>query len=87
MKKVECYQCDLCETIFDDPEIAEACEKAHHADGKLRVIDMMFDKNSSERGFPHKILTDIEDRSGSAAEYQLVRDGSVEEFVDDWYPE
>lgn len=87
MKKVECYQCDVCEHIFYLKEDAKTCEVAHKTFDKLNIIDAKYKYDDSEYGYPYKLLVEIEGHSGSLANYIKEEDSCMENICEKWYPE
>ena len=81
MKVVKHYQCEACKTTFEHPSYAEQCEQEH-----LSPTDLQIDLITSwqrEYEFPTNIIVVSANKSGHAASYQLVDEGSVEDI----YPE
>jgi hypothetical protein len=81
MKPVECYQCDQCESIYPSNGEAFACEIEHVNPDNLE-ISMCWDY-TQDGAYPTNVILTNEARSGSAAKYVKVSEGSVE----DVYPE
>lgn len=81
MEKVECYRCDICESIYQDSDEAVSCEKTHSANDDLGIVDTVHRKEFSRYGFPETITLEIKNYSGCLAEYSFVREGPVEDFV------
>lgn len=79
MKKVPCYQCELCNEIYPNPKDAEDCEKAHLAQDTLSVVDCSYEINSVY-GFPQKLLVESKGHSGALAEYRKMNEGPVEAY-------
>ncbi len=82
MKNINCFQCEECNEIYEKKDECLSCEKSHVGMDKLNVIHAKHEFDSSQFGFPVKMLVEITNYSGSLAEYSLVREGSVEEFKD-----
>ena len=90
MKTVNSYQCEICQSIYTEPNEAEACERSHHTIFEILDFKHEPDNDPDEYfGFPNVILIDNPNRSGRAAEYVFNRASSVEDFEayhpDEWY--
>lgn len=80
MKKINCFQCEECNEIYETQDECFSCENSHVGMDKLNVIHAKHEYDASRYGFPEMMLVEITDYSGVLAEYQKVREGSIEEF-------
>ena len=68
MKKLELYQCEVCNTQYSDKKKAMDCEKSHKmptscVGKKYRAV------SSNPDGYPDKVMVTFND--GSTAEYEF----------------
>lgn len=80
MKKLECFQCELCNEIYAQQDECLSCEKSHVDMTKLKIVEVKHVFDSSRWGFPYKLRLVISDYSGCMAEYRKIEEGSVEDF-------
>lgn len=87
MKAIKCYICENCEEIYNTAEEADSCETTHTDIDKLKIGDCDYRSisyrhgpHTSSYGYPATMLVEIEGRCGSLGEYQLVNEGSMEDF-------
>jgi len=80
MKRIEYYRCEICGADYKKKEYAISCETGHAIDGHLNIIHSRHTPDFSRYGFPEKIILEIKGKSGCLAEYDLLREGPMEEF-------
>jgi hypothetical protein len=64
-----------------DKDDTISCEETHVANDKLSIVSIVHKSNSSDYGFPENITIEIKNHSGCLAEYKMVREGSIEDFI------
>jgi hypothetical protein len=80
MKEVTCYQCSICKEVYSVKDVAISCEQTHTANEDLGIVDTVHRADFSRYGFPEKLTLERINHSGCLAEYEMVREGPVEEF-------
>jgi len=74
--------CDLCEEVYQTLSDQLNCEASQTFKEDLEIVAAGY-RNSNDYdgyGYPKKILIENKKKSGSAAEYLLFKEGSVEDF-------
>ena len=74
--------CIFCENIFDKQKDADFCEKGHVDLVNLEITKVSYCMESGDTlyGYPDFIMLENNTKSGSAALYEIVREGSVEDI-------
>ena len=87
MTKVTMYMCAFCSEIYRKSSDQLNCEASHVSKENLEITDVDYKNNSHyhdysnwKHGYPNKLIIENNKKSGSAAEYKLVIEGSVEDF-------
>lgn len=68
MRKIELYQCGVCNTQYADERACRECEKNHKTKLKIFGAQHVAYKNN-RKGWPVRIF--VQDTDGSTAEYKL----------------
>ena len=55
MKKLELYQCEFCNTQFNDQEEARECEKSH-----VRIVSVIPKKYRVREEYPDRVIVSFE---------------------------
>lgn len=55
MKKLELYQCEICNTQFNDPGKAKECEKSH-----VKIVGVIPKKYRAREEYPDRVIVSFE---------------------------
>ena len=82
VKKIDAYECSVCETAYFDKETADTCEKTHFAEKSLRIIEVKH--KSQDEQFPDVLMVDCDSHSGVGAIYDKRKEDSCESIAEEW---
>ena len=73
MKEIRGFECDKCETFYDNEELAAACEKEHTQLEEISVVSIKFGnlkgKKDDSRNYTKNIPQTIQVTVGKATAY------------------
>ena len=79
---VKMYKCDFCGRIYGKKEEADNCQMGHVCLDNLKITEVahLVESQFSTYGYPDIVILENIKKSGSAAKYELIKEGSVEDI-------